>query len=231
MSSINPYLYCPFEVKADEITDKGIFSGYGSTFGGRPDSYGDIIVEGAFKETLAKNGRNGQGFAMLWQHRSEEPIGVWEEINENKTGLIVKGQLALEVQQGKETFILLKMRALKGLSIGWDLLRDEEGKAYEDSYERVEKNRRSVRYLKRIELWEISPVTFAANTSATVTTVKAVIEEAKNIRDFENSLREEGLSSSAAKYLAGLCKPELEKNWNKKSYELLKTIQDIRKKL
>lgn len=225
------YFACPFEIKAEDISDKGVISGYGSTFGGKPDSYGDIINEGAFSETLKNGGRNGSGIAMLWQHDARQPIGTWSEIVENSKGLKVTGQLALGVQQADEAFILLKMNALNGLSIGWDFLRDANGDPYENSYERVEKAKRYLRYLKRLELWEISPVTFPANTRATITSVKSVIEEAKNIREFENSLREEGMSTQAAKYLASLCKPELEKNWNKTSYDILKTIQEIRKKI
>jgi uncharacterized protein len=108
---VNNYYDCPFEIKSEDITDKGRFSGYGSTFGGKPDSYGDIIVQGAFKETLERGGRNGNGIGMLWQHRSEEPIGVYESIVENSKGLKVEGQLALEVQRGKEAYILMKMKA------------------------------------------------------------------------------------------------------------------------
>ena len=47
-----------FELKA-EADDKGVFSGYGSTFGGAPDPYGDIVLPGAFQKTIANDGRNG----------------------------------------------------------------------------------------------------------------------------------------------------------------------------
>lgn len=225
------YFDCAF-VKTDEISDKGIFQGYGSTFGGYPDSYGDIVVKGAFKETLDKGGRNGTGVCMLWQHNTDQPIGVYEEIEENRKGLKVVGQLAMEVQQGKEAYILMKMGALNGLSIGWDFLRDENNKIYEDAYEIVETKESRKRYLKRLELWEISPATFPANRRATIVSVKDAIENAKNIRDFENALRDEGnLSNNAAKYIASMCKPELEKNWNKHTYEILHLVRDIRKKI
>jgi hypothetical protein len=224
------YFDCAF-IKED-ISEKGIFQGYGSTFGGDPDDYGDIVVSGAFKETLKKGGRNGNGVCMLWQHRSDKPIGVYEEIEENRKGLRIVGQLALEVQQGKEAYILMKMGALNGLSIGWDFLRDENNNIYEDSYEIVKTEEKSKRYLKRLELWEISPATFPANRRATIVSVKDAIKNAKNIRDFENALRDEGnLSHNAAKYIASICKPTLEKNWNKYTYEMLHLVRDIRKKI
>jgi HK97 family phage prohead protease len=223
------YYNCPFEIKKEDITDAGIFEGFGSTFGGKPDSYGDIITEGAFKETLRKGGRNGTGIAMLWQHKSDKPIGVYQEVVETEKGLKVRGELALEVQQGKEAYILMKMGALNGLSIGWDFLRDKDGNRFDDAMEMSKNNK--IRYLKRLELWEISPVTFPANTRATITTVKAVIEEAKNIREFEHALRDEGLSIQAAKYIASLCKPKLEKKWNKDIYNILYAVRNLRKKI
>ena len=45
-------LTVPLEIKADDVGDDGTFKGYGSTFGGMPDSHGDIIVEGAFHDTI-----------------------------------------------------------------------------------------------------------------------------------------------------------------------------------
>ncbi|MCK5606772.1 HK97 family phage prohead protease, partial [Candidatus Pacearchaeota archaeon] len=67
------------EIDLKEDGDEaGVFTGYGSTFGGKPDSYGDIVVAGAFRNTLAKGGRNGNGVAMLWQHEMHNPIGIWE---------------------------------------------------------------------------------------------------------------------------------------------------------
>ena len=36
----------PFEIKSDDIQESGIFKGYGSMFGGEPDSYGDIVMKG-----------------------------------------------------------------------------------------------------------------------------------------------------------------------------------------
>jgi uncharacterized protein len=225
------YFNCPFNIKQEDITEQGIFIGYGSTFGGKPDSYGDIIVKGAFTETLKKGGRNGTGIAMLWQHNSDEPIGVYKEVIEDQKGLRVIGQLALDVQRGKEAYHLMKMGALNGLSIGWDFLRDDNGDKLDSSFEIIEKNKQRIRYLKQLELWEISPVTFMANTNATITGVKGVYESAKTLREFEEGLRELGLSKDASCYIASKCKFGLEQEWNKDSYEILNAIKQIRKQI
>jgi len=186
-----------FELKEDG-DEKGVFRGLASPFGGKPDSHGDIIDPGAFSETIKKGGRNGNGIAMLWQHEMHKPIGVWEELKETRRGLQVTGRLAVNTQLGNDAYELMKMGALKGLSIGYEAL----------DYEIDE--RRKIRHLKEIELWEISPVTFPAQTRANITNVKSAIESASNERELERALRDEAnLSNEAAKYIVSLCKKSL----------------------
>lgn len=214
----------PF-VKEDVENDQGIIKGYGSTFGGKPDSYGDIIAPGAFSESIKNNGRGGLGFAMLWQHNSSDPMGIWEEVSENKKGLLVKGPVEIGTDIGLHRFNLIKMGAVKGLSIGFDMPRDKDGKVDSDSYEINEKNR--TRLLKTIDLWEISPVTFAANTRANITGAKG-LKEAKTEREIERILRDSGLSRSDSVYLASLCKFGLrDSGTDNEVKEILKTLDRV----
>lgn len=186
----------PFEIAG--LSDEGTITGYGSTFGGAPDSYGDIIVRGAFQETIAKGGRNGNGIVMLWNHDAKEPIGKWHNVSENEKGLKMEGKLVMEVARAREAYALAKEKVVQGLSIGWDFIRDKDGRVEKDAVEIDEKKR--TRYLKRVELFEVSLVTFPANTRATITGTKG-LECVNSIRDLEMYLRDEGLSSSAAKTL------------------------------
>jgi len=193
------HLDVPFEIKGDDVKSDGSFIGFGSTFGGKPDSYNDVVVAGAFANTIKNGGRSGNGVAMLWQHRSGEPIGVWEQLEENKRGLKVHGQLTLGVQKADEALKLLKSGAIKGLSIGFDTVESEVKNPDAEWDKRI-------RLLKEIDLWEISLVTFPANTRAKITSVK----EMRTERDLEHYLRESGtLSKSAAQYLVKLCRPSL----------------------
>jgi HK97 family phage prohead protease len=198
------------EIKAEDVQEDGIFEGYASTFGGIPDSYGDIMAPGAFAETINHGGRNRNGIALLWYHNPREPVGVWLSIIEDSKGLKVRGQLDLEVQRGRELYSLLKKGAIKGMSIGWDFYRNRKREIRKDSYEIVEKGEYGARtrLLKQIELWEISLVTFAANKRAKVTKVKS-ITEASTERELEKVLREAGLSKSDSQYLVKLCRPSL----------------------
>lgn len=198
----------PFEIKSEDITEEGIFTGYASTFGGKADSYGDVIREGAFVNTIKSGGRNGNGIALLWQHNAADPAGIWLELSENPNGLKAVGKLEIGSEQGKRYHNLLKMGAIKGLSIGWDFPRDGKGMVIPGSVEYDKEM--DVRYLNQVELWEISLVTFPANTRANITNVKSLIENATNERELEMALRDEcNMSINAAKYIVGLCKEKI----------------------
>lgn len=211
------YLDVPFEIKADTILDDGTFEGYGSMFGGEPDSYGDVVLKGAFTETLKNRGRNGFGVAMLWQHDPKQPIGVYKSIEEDKKGLHLIGKLTRGVQKADEAHLLMKDDALKGLSIGYDVI----------DYEIVDdkKLNKRTRYLKKLELWEISPVTFPALVRAQITNVKEAIRAATGERELERALREAGLSDGLAKDVVFMCKPYLREIQECKNFDILSELK------
>ena len=165
--------------------DEGIFSGYASVFGNE-DQGNDVVQKGAFTKSLED--RPAPKVKMLFQHKTDEPIGVFETIYEDQKGLYVKGKLALKTQKGKETYELLKIGALDGMSIGFRA--DPQKQGYNE-------NKRGVRTLKEVDLMEISLVTFPMNEEAMVQSVKG---NSKTIRDWEKILRDAGgLSRTEAK--------------------------------
>lgn len=164
--------------------DDGTFEGYGSVFN-LTDFGGDIVAPGAFTDTLASQKATGRMPAMLWQHRPSEPIGIYTNMDEDSVGLKVKGKLAMKTARGAEAYELLKMGALSGMSIGY--------KSRDDSYDRVT----GVRTLKKLDLFELSLVTFPMNDASRVSSVKS-IETLVTLRDAEDYLRESGLSRAAA---------------------------------
>ena len=70
----------------DEEEDKnyGTFEGYGSVFGNK-DLGNDVIEAGAFTKSLKR--RKPQNVKLLYQHKSDMPIGVFDEIKEDSHGL------------------------------------------------------------------------------------------------------------------------------------------------
>lgn len=142
------------------LDDAGRFAGYASVFD-VVDSQRDIIVRGAFAQTL--KGRIG-GIKLLWQHQQDEPIGVFDNLFEDMHGLYVEGRLLLDIQRAREAYALLKTGAISGLSIGYSPVR------YHIDADT------GVRVLSQVDLWEVSLVTFAANEAAGVTVVKGAPE-------------------------------------------------------
>lgn len=171
----------------DEDKDYGTFEGYGSVFGNK-DLGNDVIERGAFLKSLKR--RKPQNVKLLYQHKSDMPIGVFDEIREDDHGLVVKGRLALKTQAGAEAYELLKMGALDGLSIGFRV------NPKEVSYDK----RGNKRIIKEVDLMEVSLVTFPMNPQATVRSVKG---EDISIREWENGMRDAfSLSRSEAKMAA-----------------------------
>jgi len=171
----------------EEDKDYGTFEGYGSVFGNK-DLGNDVIERGAFLKSLKR--RKPQNVKLLYQHKSDMPIGVFDEIREDDHGLVVKGRLALKTQAGAEAYELLKMGALDGLSIGFRV------NPKEVSYDK----RGNKRIIKEVDLMEVSLVTFPMNPQATVRSVKG---EEISIREWENGMRDAfSLSRSEAKMAA-----------------------------
>jgi HK97 family phage prohead protease len=177
------YIERPFEVK--DVSDDGVFEGYGSIFG-NVDSYREIVAPGAFADSLKAWKESGKLPPVLWQHRSGEPIGPFVDMAEDGVGLKVKGQLLVnDVQRAKEARALMKAKAVNGLSIGF-VTRD-------DSYDKVT----GIRTLKKVDLWEVSVVTFPANPAAQISSVKSAIDGIQSFADAEAFLREVGRLSKA----------------------------------
>lgn len=162
------------EWKADA---SGTIEGYGSIFGVK-DGGGDIVEAGAFSESL----RSGRKVKMLWQHDSNDVIGVWDEVAEDGNGLRVKGRLLTTIEDGKNAYELVKAGAIDGLSIGYRTIKSMD--------------RNGARVIMQAEVWEVSLVTFPMNELARVDAVKAAD---MSERDLERLLtRDAGLSRSVA---------------------------------
>jgi HK97 family phage prohead protease len=176
------HISCKLDIKT--VSEDGAFSGYASVFN-LVDSQNDIIAKGAFKDSLDSKKNN---IKLLWQHKMDEPIGVFESLYEDSHGLFVKGKLLLDVKRAKEAYSLLKSGAINGMSIGYSVV---SARVDEDSL---------VRIIEDLDLFEVSLVTFPANEGATITSVKSSVPS--TLREYEKFLRKNGYSRSEAKELA-----------------------------
>ena len=140
------------------LSEDGFVEGYASLFG-EIDQARDMVMPGAFAQTLRNRGL--RRIPMLFQHDPAEPVGIWLELREDFRGLFARGRLIPDVQRAKELLALVRAGAIDGLSIG-----------YRTQTARIDPRTR-VRKLHRVDLWEISIVTFPLLTSARVHAVKA----------------------------------------------------------
>ncbi|MEP3654642.1 MAG: HK97 family phage prohead protease [Litorimonas sp.] len=126
-------------------------SGYASRFD-EADLSGDIVRRGAFSAALLAR---IDPFPMLFGHKTNSPIGVWDRVVEDEQGLFVAGRILDDTDSSRR---LVATRAVSGLSIGY-------------------RTKRSVprtgggRILTEIDLWEVSVVAFPMLRSARITQI------------------------------------------------------------
>lgn len=183
------HLSTPIEIKLQQATGAGTFSGYASTFDGEPDSYGDVIAPGAFSATLQEHKAAGTTPAMLWAHDASQPIGVWTDVRQDQKGLLVSGRLTLGTSRGAEARALMLDGAL-GMSIGFLTVQQAAGTGG------------AKRILKALDLFEISLTPMPANHNARIVEAKAMASTISDITSFEKFLREAGFSKSFARTCA-----------------------------
>jgi len=158
MSSSCASLYAPLELKA--LSCEGVFEGYASTYDNK-DSHQDVMRPGAFRRTLSQFRSQKKWPHLLWQHKQDEPLGMFEDIIENPKGLYVVGRLLLELQRAREAYALMKQGIISGLSIGFYPVLSR--------YQAAQK----ARHIFQVNLVEISLVTIPANAKARVHHVKS----------------------------------------------------------
>jgi len=162
--------FIAFDQGAPRLGEAGRVAGYATLFG-KADQSGDIVMPGAFAASLARRAESGASVKLLWQHDPARPIGVWDEVREDASGLWVEGRLLTGVQAGAEAAILLEAGAIDGLSIGYRVVRAERG---QDGVGRK---------LVEIELWEVSLVTFPMLPEARVAAPSAAPGDEGDLAD------------------------------------------------
>lgn len=160
-----------FNVKyADE--GNGMIEGYASTWIRRPDAYGDVVKQGAFKNTLEQRWNGGKGIPLLWAHQMNELssyIGK-ADAEEDEKGLHFVATFD-DTEEAQRVRDLYKDGRLSKFSFAFDI--KEEGiTTLEDGTKANE--------LKELDLFEISCVCVPANDDAGVVSVKAEDPEIKS---------------------------------------------------
>ena len=172
------------KLEIKEITAEGSFEGLLSAYG-NVDGGGDVVEPGAYKKTLKEQ---GQTRPLLWQHKTDVPIGQLT-LEDRADGLWCKGQLLMELQTAKDAYLLMKARIVKGLSIGFESVKDSVTAG--------------VRHLNEIKLYEGSVVTFPMNDFALITSVQQ-LKAGEKPADFNAELAEVQLADAHYQMLQAL---------------------------
>ncbi len=177
-----------FNLKIKSVDEAGKFVGVGAVFG-NVDLGGDKIMPGAFTRTLTA----GKQWPLLYQHNPAEVIGTFQA-KETQQGLMIEGQLLLSDPTGAKVYNLIKNSVLKGLSIGYDTIKDRMVG--------------DVRELLELRLWECSVVTFPMNESAMVTGIKALsdTDRQKHLKSISEHIKAIGRHQRGIReHLKSLC--------------------------
>lgn len=158
--------------KTDGLAE-GEFTGYASVFGNK-DSYGDVVLKGAFTNTLAEWERKGVPIPLLWGHNTADPdfnLGEIVEATEDDRGLKVHGRLDMESPKSAQTYRLLKSGRVNQMSFAYRVVDgayvqpEGDDKTWRDAYYE----------LREVELYEISIVPIGANQETEILAVKSVV--------------------------------------------------------
>ena len=185
-------LYKSFELKEGE---NGVVEGYASTWTKTPDSYGDIVIKGAFTETLKKRKATGHPFPLCFNHDFGQIIGAVFEAEEDDYGLKIKASF-LNTPAAQEKRELVKEGIVWQFSFAYSVLGAEQPTE-------EEKRQGIYQKLTKLDLYEVSLVPVPANQTAIVT-------EVKNDEDVEvkagkrNSAKDEALIRDAISALQAL---------------------------
>ena len=173
-----------FEVKATDMADGGQYAGEFTGYAAgilNIDNTGDMILPGAFAADLPRFLSEG---VVCWQHDWMTPIGVPLEAKEDGYGRLTRSRIS-RTANGIDAMTLIRDGVVKKLSIGYQVqdyeVADRAGlartiAAYGLPLEKQasivnnfdDMGLNAVYLLKRLKLYEYSPVTVPANDKAII---------------------------------------------------------------
>lgn len=159
----------------DDGLEEGQFTAYASVFG-NVDSYGDVVVKGAFAADLERWEKSGNPIPLLFGHEMRDPdynLGHVIDAEEDDTGLKVLAQLDLENPKAKQVYRMLKGRRINQMSFAYDVIEGGPASRRKDEDDDSDDPETEVYYeLRELKLYEVSVVTIGANQDTEILAVK-----------------------------------------------------------
>jgi HK97 family phage prohead protease len=165
---------------------EGQFEAYASVFGNK-DSYGDVVIPGAFTDTLSGWKDSGNLIPLLFGHNMSDPdynLGHVEDAKEDDHGLLTLNQLDLENPKAVQTYRLIKGRRINQMSFAYEVLEGGYATRQKDANgEDGPDNQEEYFELRKLKLYEVSVVPIGANQETEITAVKAAALAEQALRD------------------------------------------------
>ncbi len=165
------FKFCSGEIKGYKQEDRpegnfGIVEGYIATFDiDRGDFFGvrDQFVPGAFRDSIVDHLQRNRSVRLLSHH--DKIIGQFpiDTVREDERGLFARGEINLDVQEGREIYSLVRQGAISDFSIGFSI--NENGSVTEGD----------LRTITKAKIWEGSLVDEPMNPHANVTDIKKAV--------------------------------------------------------
>lgn len=165
----------------DDGLAEGEFTGYASVFG-NIDSYGDVVMPGAFAKDLDRWQEKGDPIPTLFGHNMSDPdynIGHVVEAVEDDHGLKVRVQLDLENPKAAQVYRLLKGRRINQMSFAYDILR--AGFEVRPKDDGDEDETEEFYALRELKIYEVSVVPIGANQETEIIDVKSLTRFADHV--------------------------------------------------
>lgn len=170
------------QVKAagpDNDLGEGEFTALVSVFG-NIDTYGDVVMAGAFTDFLTEARAKGNPIPVVWYH---DWLDVYSHIGwvdpnnaeETDAGLVVTAQLDINspvpaaAEKARQVYQLLKGRRIRQFSFAFDVFEAGWGERTTDDGET-----REVFELRKLGIHEVGPCLVGVNRDTDLQTVKAV---------------------------------------------------------
>lgn len=134
------------------------------------DTYGDVVMPGAFKADLKEWAATGDPIPFIWAHDWSDPfshVGVVQAADETEDGLRVRAFISPEERESNpkanQVYRLLKARRVKQFSFAFDVLEGGFG----------DRDGREVFELRQLKIHEVGPCLLGVNQETELIAAKA----------------------------------------------------------
>lgn len=157
------------EMGLDENGVKELPDGYVAGFASTDDLdlVRDVVVAGAFDESIARRGLTGpEGVKLLLDHDSSKVAGKITKLETRGGRLWMEAQLNLDISYVKDRYLAAKDIGGMSFSVGFRIIEYAFKKVEDEDFEFLE--------ITKGDLFEVSVVAFPANPAAAMTFIKSL---------------------------------------------------------